>query len=318
MPPLKQLATGKVLTGLIRLYLLIKGQKIDIIHVNGSRACFYGGLVGRVLNIPVIWHVRETQKDLFVYDLFLSIISNVIICVSKSVQKKRFKVFGRVIDRKIKVIYNGVDTTKFRSDEKSKESYKKELNVDVNDCLFGSVANIYPLKGQDFIINGFAKAKKLNPGLSVKLLFVGRLLDSEYKKSLEAIIAENEIKQDVIFLEYTSDVKRIYSALDVFTLPSIREGFSRSLLESMSMGLPVLATNISAIKEAVAEGENAILVNYNDVNTMAAAIKKLSENVQLRLKMGINNRNNIVKRFDLTVHTESIQKIYSKLSCQSS
>ena len=114
-------------------------------------------------------------------------------------------------------------------------------------------------------------------------------------------------------MNYSDKIVEIFSALDIFVLPSRREGFSRSLLEAMSSGLPVLATKLSEIEEAVPNGENAILVNFNDVENLAAAIIQLYEDEKLRTKLGARNRKRVVGEFDLLSYAKTTEYIYDNL-----
>ena len=94
-------------------------------------------------------------------------------------------------------------------------------------------------------MKALAKAKAHRPDLVAKALLIGRPLDSSFNEMLHQLVIDSDLNGDVIFLDYSERILEILSALDVFVLPSQREGFSRSLLEAMSIGLPVLATKIS-------------------------------------------------------------------------
>ena len=314
LPPLKRLILTNPIHALLKLAKLLKNSDVDIIHANGSRACFYAGLVGQMLRIPVIWHVRETIKDFFFYDGLLAWLVESIVCASRGVQSKRFGRFGSHIKQKIVVVYNGVDTSEFRINRSYRQKVRKEIGVSENDILFGAVGNIVPLKGQDFFLKALAKAKAHRPDLVAKALLIGRPLDSFFNEMLHQLVIDSDLNGDAIFLDYSERILEILSALDVFVLPSQREGFSRSLLEAMSIGLPVLATKISEIEEAVSDNGNALLVDYNDVEEMAFGIIKLCEDEELRKNMGKSNRNRVIEKFNLRSHTKSIETIYQSLT----
>lgn len=309
LPPLKTMAAWLPLYALIKLVMRFKKSRIDIIHVNGSRACFYAGIAGRLVGIPVVWHVRESIRDRYMYDGLLAVCARIIICVSKSVQQKRFGRFGQRIIKKTTVVYNGVDTAKFVRQADARQRIRKSLMV-TNEILFGMVANIVPLKGQDFFLKGFGRAKLQKPDLSAKTLIIGRVLDPAYHHKLRRDVSEMGLDNSVLFMDFTPDIQEIYSALDIFVLPSEREGFSRSLIEAMSASLPVLATNIEAIAEAVTNGENGILVDYEDVDRLAAAVIKLCSDHNFREKSGPLNRRKAMSHFDLDEHAKNIEKIY--------
>lgn len=312
-PPLKDIITGTPLYAIKKLITILKQRRVDIIHVNGSRACYYSGWAGRMLGIPVVWHVRETQKDIFLYDGLLSLLSNVIICVSKSVRSKRFERFGKITNKKINIVYNGIDTSKFSKSAKDRQYIRDRFFLKEDEVVFGVVGNIIPRKGQDFFLKGLARAKELKPDLSDKALFIGHHLDPSFSKMLNQLVLDLNLKDTVLFRNYSNEITGIYSAIDIFALPSKSEGFSRSLLEAMSMSLPIVASKISEIEEAVVQGENALLVECSDIDQMAAAIIKLSEDEVLKMNMGEKNRKRAVEHFDLQSHVKAIEKIYTRL-----
>ena len=313
LPSAKKIGALSPLRGLFSLVKLVKKSKIDLIHNNGPRACFYGAIAGRVLKIPVIWHVRESLKDLLFYDYLLAKMSNVIICVSNSVKSKRFGRFGQQINKKIRIVYNGIDTNKFQVSNGSRYKVRTQLFVKSNDILVGLVGNIIPRKAQDFFLKGLAKAKHIRPDLGIKALLIGRPLDEEFGDYIRKLVIDLNLSSNVIFREFSDKIPNIFSALDIFALTSKSEGFCRSLLEAMMCGLPVIASKIDEIEEAVVDQKNAILVNINDIEKMASAIIRLCEDSFLRKKMGILNRNIAVKQFSLSTHVASIESIYNCL-----
>lgn len=311
-PPLKDLLLGTPARALLDLIKLLKKINAEIIHVNGSRVGLYGGIAGRLLRVPVIWHVRETIQDLFFYDGTLASLAQAIICVSKSVHSKRFARFGKKINHKIAVVYNGVDTARFRKINEARQSLRKELKIK-DETLFGIVGNIIPLKAHDFFLKGLGEAKERKPDIQVSVLIAGHVLDKSFDEKIRLIVSQMNMTRKIIFRPHSDEIAQVFSALDVFALPSRREGFSRSLLEAMSCGLPVLATKISEIEEAVVEGENAFLVNTGDEEAMANAIIRLTEDETIRKDMGERNRTRAVELFNLRRHAESVEMIYDSV-----
>ena len=312
LPALKTIGVGLPLYAFLKLVFQFKKNRIDIIHVNGSRACFYAGLAGRTVGIPVVWHVRESIRDWYVYDRLLAMCSRTIVCVSKSVQRKRFGRFGKRIIKKTTVVYNGVDTASFIRQPDARQSIRNSLMI-TNEILFGIVANIVPLKRQDFFLRGLWRAKQQQSNLAARALIIGRILDPVYHRKLHRDVTEMRLENTVKFMDFTPNIREIYSALDIFVLPSEREGFSRSLIEAMSSSLPVLATNLEAIEEAVTNGENGILVEYDDVDHMAAAIIKLCADHNFREITGPLNRQKAMTYFDLNRHVNTIEAIYNSI-----
>jgi glycosyltransferase involved in cell wall biosynthesis len=309
-PPLKHLLFNH--REFIKLIGILKIEQVSLIHVNGSRACFYASLAGRILGIPVIWHVRETIKDYFYYDGLLALLANQIICVSNGVKSKRFKRFGALIGRKITVIYNGVDTVKFSIKTSKKKDIRKKLGIDPKVALLGIIGNIIPLKGHDFLLKGFLKAILMNPDLPLQLLIIGRKTDSEFYQKIKNYISKNNLNKNVIIAAYSPNVSEIFAAIDILALPSQREGFSRTLIEGMSAGLPVVGTNLDEIQEAVSDKNKDFLVEYDDTEMLAALIVKLVQNKQYRVDIGMQNRNRIIDFFQISKHARLIEKVYNE------
>lgn len=312
-PPIKNLIKFSPLKAFLDLLKIFKKRKIEIIHINGSRACFYGGITGRILRIPIIWHVRESLTDFKIYDWLLGSLADVIICVSKSVKLKRFKKFEKRISRKICIVYNGVDTSKFQKNMKSRQKIRALFSVKDSDILIGLIGNLIPRKAQDFFLKGFAKSKQIQPDISAKILIIGHFSDKKYYYYLQKLVDELKIDSNVIFQKFSKDISNILSALDIFVLSSKSEGFSRSLLEAMSCGLPVIGTKISENKEAIVDNKNGLLVDFMDINKMALAIITLYKNEIMCKKIGSYNRSLVEKCFNLVSHANQIEFIYSDI-----
>lgn len=313
LPPVKNAFPWLPLSALWQLLAVLRVYKPSIIHANGSRACFYCVLAGRLLGIPVLWHVRETIKDVFLYDRLLFTLSRAVVCVSDSVKTKRFASLRDRWKGKIHVVRNGVDSSIFHRNPSSRERVRRELGIEESEILFGVVANYVPLKGQDFFLQAAAALRNSDPALPFKVLLIGRPIDTLFLNRLRNLATELRLDDKVLFREHTDRIAEIYSALDVFVLPSRREGFSRSILEAMSTGLPVLATQLSEIQEAVVEGQNGLLVPHGDVETLRRAALTLAKDRGLREAMGALNREKVEDEFSLIAHARSMETIYSQI-----
>lgn len=290
-----------------------RDRGIGIIHANGSRACLYGGIVGRTVGIPVVWHVRETIRDHFLYDGLLGLLATRIVCASRAIVQERFARFGTLLGRKTTVVHNGVVPADLQRDGHKRAAIRAELGLGENDALMGMLGNFIPLKGHEFLIQGVAAALKRNPRSGLKLLCIGRTVDPDYHRRVLALVREQGLEERVIFREYTTDVAGMLSAADIFVLPSKREGFSRSLLEAMAMGLPVIATRIAAIAEAVEDRTGGMLVEDGDVAALAQAILALCGSADLRKRMGERNRERVLQRFTADIHQKAIENLYATL-----
>jgi glycosyltransferase involved in cell wall biosynthesis len=161
-PSLKSIIKLSPLKAVFNLCKFLREKRIDLIHANGSRVCLYGAIAGRIIKTPVIWHVRESLKDLLLYDWLLAILANAIICVSKSVQLKRFGRFGQSVNKKISIVYNGVDTSEFQESFERRDKVRTQFSLKPSEILIGLIGNIIPRKAQDFFLKDLRKPNKSN------------------------------------------------------------------------------------------------------------------------------------------------------------
>lgn len=137
--------------------------------------------------------------------------------------------FGK---KKYLVFNNGIDLEKFKFNEKYRKEIRGSLNIDKKTNLYGLVAAFFPIKNHEFLIEIFNEIlKKEN---NSKLVLIG---EGETKQKIKGKVEELDIKDKVLFLGKRTDVYKIYSALDIYIMPSLTEGLSISLVEAQVNGL---------------------------------------------------------------------------------
>lgn len=146
---------------------------------------------------------------------------------------------------------------------------------------------------------------------NINFIFIGQG-DLEYLKSYYRRIGIYNKCQFVGSISRHS-LSDFYQKADIFILPSHAEGLPMTLLETMSFGLPVIATDVGGIPEVVKNGENGFLIKPGDDEALAEYISLLSKDRELRQKMGRNNRKKIVENFSLKSYLKKIDRIYGQL-----
>jgi len=139
--------------------------------------------------------------------------------------------------------------------------------------IIGMVANFRSQKDYKTLLAAFSILMKI--GIKSELWLVG---DGPTRADLQKLANELEIESYVRFLGTVSDLSEIYKRFDVFVLSTHYEGHPLVILEAMSFGLPVVATRISSIPEVIKEGKNGLLVNPEDANDLAQALRKILTN----------------------------------------
>lgn len=180
--------------------------------------------------------------------------------------------------QKIGVIYNGVDTEKFCSDEGKKVSQSFKILC---------ISRLTGRKGINYLIGAMKLISGKYP--SAKLKIVG---DGDAKTDLEKQAKELGIGDKVDFQGRIRHDKlpNIYANSHVFVLPSLNEGMSNTMLEALAAGLPIVATDTGGTKELVRDGENGSIVRMKDEKDIADKIGKLIDDQELREKMSRKSR----------------------------
>jgi glycosyltransferase involved in cell wall biosynthesis len=312
--PLHSLRTFKVPTFFLsikKLLEIIKEEKVNLVHTNSSRSMMYAALLRLFHRTKVIWHVRITDKDRIV-DRILEWFAKKIITNSNAAAKR----FSWAKNQsKVVAIYNGLDLKTF-DEKKDVAKIKKELTINNEDIVIGTVAKLQPKKGIHILLDAAVPVLKKFP--STKFLIVGDDADpvGAYLKGLKSLAQQLNITEHIIFSGYRDDIPQIIEVIDIFTFPSFSESFGRSLLEAMAASKPIIASNVGGIPEIVVDGETGLLVPPSNSTELTAAISYLLEDDNLRKKMGRKGRKRVEELFTIEKNVKAIETLYIELDKQ--
>lgn len=293
---------------------LLRRRGVAVVHAGTPRAALYAGLAGRLAGVPAVWHVRSALPDLPWYDALLARLASRIICVSTAVREARVRPLGAWALERASVIHNAVDTGLLRPDPRGRAALRAELGVGPGEVLFGLVGNLLAGKGQDVCLAALGRAVRAAPELPLRLLLAGREgAEPQFAARVHALADAPELAGRVLFRPFDPEVRALYSALDALVLPTRSEGFSRALIEAMSMGLPVIASDLPAVREAVPGPEHALLAPAGDDAALAEHLLTLGRDATLRARLGAANRARAEAVFDLGGHARAVQDEYFRL-----
>lgn len=199
--------------------------------------------------------------------------------------------------QKIEVIYNGINTEEFKPGTGDKEDKKFIITP--------GASRVTERKGIRYLIEAVNILSKDYPGVILQIIG-----DGNEKENLKNLSASLGISDKVIFLGRMEHEKTAvyYQKSDVFVLPSFNEGMSNSMLEALSSGLPILATDTGGSKELIDEGENGYIIKMRDSVDIAEKIRRLVLDRELRKKMGEKSRQKALR-----MSWEIVAKDYHKL-----
>ena len=275
----------------------IKDHSIDLVYTNTS-TILSGGIAAKRNGIPSLFHIHEIPTGNKLYEFFSGKIinwySSKVLTVSNSVKKHWLKY---IHDKKIERIYNGIIFSKTDS--------LVELERDQDDFVITTVARLIPYKGHSYLIDiAYELIKK---SMKFKFLIVGDTLPSyvSYEKSVKQKVKDLGIENQIKFLGFRNDVSSILKQSNLFIHPAISpDPLPTVLFESLHNDLPSVATNLGGAIEILDNGNNGLLIPYNDPKKAADLINEYCSNIKLQKKHLENSK----KNFKINFSPESFNK----------
>ena len=308
---------------IFKLFNYFKKEKFDIVHTFTPKPGLIGQLSARLAGIPFVFHTifgfYFNESTPYLKRKFFVFIEKIASVFSTKIFFRNQEDFNFAIKKGIgnksknKYFGDGIDIERFNPQKFSKEfveEKKKNINLSLGIPIVGIVARLVKEKGYIDLFSAFKKVVEKFP--EAVLLVVGPEDLAKKDSFNKEIVKDFGIDNNVMFLGERTDVDEIYSILDVFVLPSYREGFSHSIMEACSMGLAIVATNIRGCREAIENEKTGLLVPTKNPEKLAEAIIYLLSNKELAKKMGENARKKALSEFDEKVIFKETNKEYQK------
>lgn len=221
------------------------------------------------------------------------------VSVSEDVRKEAARAL-RIFPKRHRVIYNGIDLARFPVGDRPRGGSPTLVQV----------GRFYPQKGHAVALNAFARVLKSCP--DARLVLIG---DGPLRQPLEVRVRELGLVNAVMFAGIREDISAQLRAADIFWMPSEWEGLPMACLEAMASGLPVVATAVTGLQEAVSNGETGYLVPSGDDRELAERTTLLLRDGALSHMLGMNGRRRVEKLFSIETtasrYIESYEDIVS-------
>ena len=311
---LKQVS-GNSLKQVPALAEVLKQNRYDVIYTHSWNTLLEGYLAAKWAKVPVKIHgehgtfERSSLKDhlqRWVWGKF----DAVTVVVGDLAQKLREEFDYR--KHNIAVVYNGTDHTRFHPSPEDRERYRREFKLE-DSFLVGTVGRFHPVKDHFTLIRGFARFQQQVPEARLALVGGGGETGETYKRRYEALVKELGIAEKVIFIPPTSQPEQLLNMFDVFVLSSISEGCSNVILEAMSCGIPVIATDTGGNPELVAENETGLLFPVGDAAALAEQLRRLHADPALRQRFSAAGLQRIRESFSLARTVANYEQLFSDL-----
>lgn len=269
----------KILVSRFRLSNTVRKFNIDLIHSNSRTTQVLGYLLSRAVSLPHIFTCHGFFKRRFLRRIF-PCWGVKIIAISESVKEHLIKDF-RVKENAIRVVHNGIDVDRFRI-QNTEDRRQKKNDLGLGDGpVVGIVARLSDVKGHIYLIEAMQQVIEHNP--TAQLIIVG---EGKEKEMLVRRVKDLGIDKNVFFIAEVCDTRDVLAALDLFVLPSLKEGLGLALMEAMATGLGVIGSDVGGIRSLIQDNYNGKLIKPADTNALACAIIELLQDDKIREALG--------------------------------
>lgn len=289
---------------------IVEEWQPDIIHGAIIEGYTLASVVGRWKNVPVIMEeTSDPQNRRWKGHLLARAMAGLAdhcIGVSPSVGRYLTDTL-RIPKRKVSVISNGVAQPACPGEELL-QTLRAEYGIETGDLVVGSVGRAFDehKRFSDLI----RALRQLEDVPHLKLLIVG---DGPDLPMLRDLARKEGVADRVIFAGYQPEPGHFYALMNVFALASAWEAFGLVNAEAMRCGLPVVATNVGGIPDVVVDGETGVLVPPHDVAAMAAALRRLLADEDLRKRMGAAGKVRADREFSAERYVADVQALYERV-----
>lgn len=295
----------------IRLIIYFRKERFDLIHVSGGAWQFKGVLAGKFSGTKVVWHLNDTLMPKFIKKIF-SYISGVSDAYIFASEKTREYYRPLIPDGKYEYlvpapvdasVFNGALVT--NGDESLITSWEGKL-------VFGSVANINPIKGLDVFVKAAAAVNRLID--NAIFVVIGPVYKNQeiYFNKIQALCGELGVN-NVEFVGGRDDIRPLLKRFDIYLCTSYAESSPISVWEAMSMGKAVVSTDVGDVSKYVREGVSGEVVSVGDAQAIADKCVSL---VNDRNRKGLYEKNasDIARReLDLSKCAELHLALYEEI-----
>ena len=306
-------------SGFFKLLRIVKSYEPNVIQTWMYHSDLIGGLVGKLLKIPVIWNIRHSNlspkynKKTTIWTAKIcaklsKILPKKIICCSYASKNVHSKL--GYDENKMIVIPNGFDLSAFLPDKQGREKVRRELGIDDETIVVGFAARFDPQKDHKNFFEAAGIVHKFYP--NVHFLLCGDGISWENKK-LREYIEKSGVKNVTYLLGRRDDMKSIYNAIDVLSLSSFYgEGFPNVIGEAMACEIPCVVTDVG--DSAIIVKDAGFVIPPKNPKALGEAIIKIIEmGEEERREMGARARNRIINNYSIEKVVNSYEQLYKKI-----
>ena len=322
---LRKISIVKDIKAVLKTYQYIKEIKADVVTGHTPKGGLVAMLAAWLAKVPKRIYFRhglvyETSRGLkrsllVIIDRLASRLATNIVCVSPSVARKSIEDKLNPNEKQVVLAHgtcNGIDTRRFCKEfvqDEVTNALKIQLSINEGDFVIGFAGRLVRDKGIIELVRAYQEIRKQHN--NVRLMLVGML---EIRDALpEDVVKTIKEDQGIISTGYVGydTIEQYYALMDVYVLPSYREGFPTSVLEASSMEIPVITTRATGCCDSIIDGETGLFVGHDD-KELEQALRELYTNASMRELMGKAGRKFVEDNFKQEIVWKEIEKLYGK------
>jgi len=300
---------------ILKIISIVRRKKIDILHCHGFKADIYGWFAARWTDCYLMttkhgWtHANRLVRLWEWMDLIFLRSFDKIVAVSDQIAQELLK--KHISQDRIHRIPNG--TPIYDNNKLDQSSLRKEMGFKREDRIVGIVGRLSIEKGHRFFLE--AAKSILNKFPSTKFLIVGEgNLYAELKNQAFSL----GLKENVFFTGFRKDVALLYRTMDVVVSSSLREGIPMTILESMAVGKPVVATSVGGVTKLVQNNRTGFLIPPRDADAIAKKVIKMLGDKKLMKNMGHEGKKFVRDHFSSKKMAEAYSVLYRDILAERS
>ena len=297
------------------LAALFKTVQVDIAHVNNIAPWFDTALASKVAGCRCIQTFHGVEEHSLRFSLPKKIqlrcaltLSDRLTSVSRA-SAHLFSHLTHIDEKRVSVIDNGIDTDTFApviSEEK--KQVRKTLGLPQESMILGCVAALRDVKNHKGLLTAFSKVVQIFESAMLVLVGDGPLADGLRQQALAL-----NISKQILFAGQQDNIDQYLKAVDLFVLNSRTEGLSYAILEAMSSGLPIVATDVGGNVQIIDHEVNGMLYEEGSERALSDTLIEILRDPERIRRMGERAREKILDRYSLDTMIQQYDALYRGL-----
>jgi glycosyltransferase involved in cell wall biosynthesis len=292
----------------------IRRERIDLVHTHLAAGDVLGGLAAKLTRRPVVSMLQNVARIRDTYrlprrllaDFAIRHLADRLIAVGEAVKDTHARELHLDVGR-FEVVPNFPSAPLFLPEQFEAKEKRRELGIEEGP-LACVASRLNEQRDHGTLLRALPAVLSLHPKLTVAMLGNGPRLEE-----LIGLARDLRVDASVLFLGTRFDAVEIMAASDLFCQPTLYEGLSVAVLEAMSLGLPVVASEVDGVVELIDDGRTGLLVPPGDAEELAGALIRLLGNAAERKRIGDAARREIFDRYEPRESVRRIERVYLDL-----